>query len=80
MMRWGERAREVIAAVHRTMPPDLPLKERTAAIDAAYPFGQRELWPYEAWLKARREYLRRFGYRKRGQKSAEILLFPASED
>lgn len=60
MTRWADIARTVIAEVAATLPDDLPLKERKAAIDAAYPFGSRECWPYKAWLKARRAYLARF--------------------
>jgi len=57
MTEWSNRARAVIVEVAATIPPETPFKERKAIIDAAYPFGLRQYWPYKAWLKARREYL-----------------------
>lgn len=33
-----------------------PKKEKRRAFIDAYPFGQRELWPYKMWLKVVREY------------------------
>lgn len=62
MTRWMETAVSTIAAVTKDLPDDLPLAERMKVVDAAYPFGSREMWPYKAWLKARRQYLVRFGY------------------
>lgn len=56
-MRWSERAREVIGQVHARLPADATIKERKAALKEAYPFGEREYWPYKAWCKAQREYL-----------------------
>jgi hypothetical protein len=32
-------------------------EETVQAIDAAYPFGPREHWPYKAWLAERRRAL-----------------------
>jgi hypothetical protein len=55
---WGERAAEVIAGViaeHRGAPE----AEMRGHIAAAYPFGERRLWPYRAWLKAVRIALHR---------------------
>jgi hypothetical protein len=60
-MSWSEIARRIIAQVHVNIPEGATLKERKAAIDAAYPFGTREHWPYKAWCKARRKYLERYG-------------------
>lgn len=59
-MNWSDHARAVIAHVHATLPDDMPFKERKKAIRAAYPFGERAYWPYKAWNKAVREYLRRY--------------------
>lgn len=61
MTEWSAVARSTIQRVANTLPDDLPLKERKAAIDAAYPFGPRAYWPYKAWCKARRAYLERHG-------------------
>lgn len=65
MTEWSEAARATIERVALTIPDDTPLKERKAIIDAAYPFGARQYWPYKAWCKARRAYLARYGYRPR---------------
>lgn len=61
-MTWRDQAREAIMKVHSTLPVTISLKDRTAAIDAAYPFGQRSHFPYKAWLAARKSYLQRYGY------------------
>ncbi len=66
-MDWGERARETIARVHGGLPLDAPLAERTAAVDAAYPFGIRDHHPYKIWLRERRAYLSKFGYQPKRQ-------------
>jgi len=63
---WAIAAKRAISEVDATLPPEVSLEERTKAIDAAYPFGPRSHLPYKMWLQARREYLGRFGYRKRG--------------
>lgn len=57
MSRWSEIARQTVERVALTIPADATFRDRKAAIDAAYPFGQRAYWPYKAWLKARRRYL-----------------------
>lgn len=62
MTDWSEVARRTIARVHAELPADATLAQRTAAVDAAYPFGERAMWPYKAWRKARRAYLVKFGY------------------
>lgn len=62
-MSWYDSAVATIREVTKDLPNDMPLDERTKIVDAAYPFGQREMWPYKMWLKARRQYLARFGYR-----------------
>src|SRR5437868_6444563 len=67
MSGWADRSRAAIAVVHRNLPDGATLAERTAAVDAAYPFGERSYWPYKAWLKARKAYLKQFGYRSRGE-------------
>lgn len=61
MTSWSDVSRSVIQRVAATLPDDMPMKDRKAAIDAAYPFGPRSHWPYKAWCKARRAYLERHG-------------------
>jgi hypothetical protein len=60
MSDWGARAWEVIARIHNSLPQDATFEQRRAALRDAYPFGQRELWPYKAWCKAQRQYLARY--------------------
>lgn len=77
MTSWSEAARATIQRVASTLPDDMPLKERKAAIDAAYPFGPREYWPYKAWCKARRAYLERFGLKPlRTEPPNQLQLLP----
>lgn len=73
MSDWSVIARQTIERVALTIPDDATMKERKAAIDAAYPFGARSHWPYKAWLKARRTYLSKFGPVGR---AAPTPLFP----
>lgn len=50
---WRALARKTINAVVREVgTADVP--KLKAAIDAAYPFGERRLWPYKMWLLERR--------------------------
>jgi hypothetical protein len=67
MTSWADEARRTIAEVHRTLPDNATLADRKAAVDAAYPFGERAYSPYKTWLKARREYLCKFGYVPKGK-------------
>ena len=71
MSHWGDRARAVIQAVHRDLPEGSTLADRQAAVDAAYPFGERAYSPYKTWLRARREYLCRYGYVPKGKALVE---------
>lgn len=61
-MEWSDAARRAIAQAHLTVPADATLTERKRIIDDAYPFGERSMWPYKAWLKARKAYLVKYGY------------------
>ena len=80
MSGWKDRARATIERVALSIPDGATLKERTAAIDAAYPFGEREYWPYRAWCKERRAYLGRYGYQKKGQSREETLFSSLPRD
>ena len=60
-MQWSDIARQTIERVALDIPDDADMKARKTAIDAAYPFGQRQYWPYKAWLKARKAYLSKYG-------------------
>lgn len=60
MTDWSEYARRTVAEVAATIPDTATLKERRAIISAAYPFGERAMWPYKTWLKATKAYLSAF--------------------
>lgn len=62
-MSWFDSAVEHIREATKDLPIDTPLQERMKIVDAAYPFGERSMFPYKMWLKARRQYLGKFGYR-----------------
>jgi len=71
MTDWAGAARAAIAEAHQALPERASLAERKAAVNAAYPFGQRAYSPYKTWLKARREYLCRYGYQPKGEPLVE---------
>lgn len=48
--RWRHQARAVIAKVLASMPADADEAIKRAAVSLAYPFGQRENFPYKQWL------------------------------
>lgn len=57
---WFDCAWGHIMIAHKGIPEGATLKERKAIIDEAYPFGQRKMFPYKMWLKARKKYLNRY--------------------
>jgi len=68
---WSDIARATIERIALTIPDDTPFKERKRLVDDAYPFGPRQYWPYKAWLKARKAYLKPYD-----PKSPPTPLFP----
>jgi hypothetical protein len=64
---WARYAIEAIAEVHADLPEEMPLADRMSAVDAAYPFGPREYFPYKEWLRVRRHYLEPYGYVSKGK-------------
>ena len=74
MGSWADEARRTIQEVHRSLPEGATLADRIKAVDEAYPFGERAYSPYKTWLKARREYLCRYGYQPKGKKIIESPL------
>ena len=68
---WSDTARKVIREVHATLPATATLDERMKAVDEAYPFGERAYSPYKTWLKARRDYLCRYGYQPKNKQLLE---------
>ncbi|MBN2752593.1 MAG: hypothetical protein JXQ84_07780 [Rhodospirillaceae bacterium] len=59
-MNWAQQAWETIADLHKTLPADLPIKDRRRVLREAYPWGVRANWPYMAWLAAQNAYLRKY--------------------
>ena len=75
MSSWTQRAAEHIAGLHLAMPPDATIEDRKAVLRDGYPFGMRSGWAYKAWLKARRDYLRRYdtqAHRRPGDKQVNF--------
>lgn len=57
---WYDTAEHVIRDVLAKLPPGADKRATLEAVDAAYPFGQRSMWPYKKWLEARRQVLHEF--------------------
>ena len=57
--KWRAHSARVINQV-LTQQPGLSVAEARKAIAAAYPFGERKMWPYHCWLLG---YLRGVGHR-----------------
>lgn len=55
MSSWRQRANRVIRQAIE-LNEDASREAIRAAVDAAYPFGERMYHPYKIWLKVRREY------------------------
>lgn len=59
---WYSRSLEVIErVVLQARTENKTPAETLAMIEAAYPFGERAMWPYKMWLKARRDAIRTYG-------------------
>lgn len=65
-MTWANVAWRAINEAHATLPADTSFADRKKAVDAAYPFGERAMWPYKAWLSARKAYLARYSDKPAG--------------
>ncbi len=63
MSRWSKMSADAIARVVRDNPGlrEAGPKVLLAAIDAAYPFGERAMHPYKVWLKERSKAMRMLG-------------------
>jgi hypothetical protein len=46
-MSWYDHARAAIAEVDAILPSDVSFAIRKDAVALAYPFGDREHWPYK---------------------------------
>lgn len=47
---WKDAAQQVIREVEE-QHPDSTDEELRTLISAAYPFGERRMWPYKVWLR-----------------------------
>lgn len=66
-MTWHDKAVEIIARVHASLPPDADLKTRKAALRAAKPYiFQATSWSRKVWQKAQKAYLTKHGLKPRG--------------
>lgn len=71
---WRAKSRAVIAQVRREHP-EAEGAELKKLISAAYPFGERAMWPYKLWLEEVRKALRLGGKRPDPeQKTAALPL------
>jgi len=77
-MMWRERAATAIFNALKSIGDDAPVKEKIAAIDAAYPFGQRRFHPYKIWLSERKTALSRLGV-VTAKKNSTLPLFSPLE-
>lgn len=58
--RWRDAARPIIRQVIESSPHDEKIVR--ANLRAAYPFGEREMWPYKCWCREVKEQLKRAGF------------------
>lgn len=74
-MSWLDSAKNVIHAVHQEQLQKgvTDKAEILKAIDAAYPFGLRQYFPYKAWLRARKEFIARNGGAKIKIKDGDLF-------
>jgi hypothetical protein len=56
-LTWREKSERVIRQTLASLPAGASLKDRRAALRAAYPFGERAQFPYKMWLKCVRQAL-----------------------
>lgn len=48
---WQREARKVVQRVMAELAPNATRKDAERALREAYPFGEREYWPYRVWLR-----------------------------
>lgn len=66
-MTWHDRAVEIIAQVHKSLPADADLKTRQKALRAAKPVDFHVTsWGRKVWQKAAKAYLTKHGLKPRG--------------
>lgn len=76
MRTWKEDAHHHIAKVVRENPGVTEEKALRKLISAAYPFGERRMYPYKAWCQAVKEF---FAERKHYGTAADYIGMPLFE-
>ena len=67
---WTDRALVALHLIAEALPKDTPVDKCRKVMLALYPWGERENWPYKAWLNSvKRALMDRYPEKKR-----EILL------
>ena len=61
---WAEGAYRAIRAVIEAMPDGEAPADTLARVDAAYPFGERAMFPYKMWLRDRAVLMVALGLRE----------------
>jgi hypothetical protein len=78
---WSGRSVEAIDKAYRGIKaaqPGLTDAEIMRMVSLHYyPFGARENWPYQAWLKAVKNYRQKLGVVTPAEETAELPLFDA---
>lgn len=85
--RWYSHAQSVISEeIAAGKQAGEAVEQIRKRVDAAYPFGPRQYWPYKEWLTARRELFSLHGLRteaeiakERARKPAELTVDPTWE-
>jgi hypothetical protein len=54
---WYDKAVAAIDAALEKVPAIADRRAIEGIVDAAYPFGPRENWPYQKWLEAKKNVL-----------------------
>jgi hypothetical protein len=74
-LSWGDTAWQVMGEVRaECLAKSMNPAEIAKAIDDAYPFGERAMYPYKAWLAARKRFFAEHGLpRKGGKTQAEMM-------
>lgn len=72
---WTDHSNAVIRGVLDTLPTGATEEEARKALSASYPFGERAMHPYKAWLKAVKTALaREYGRRVKPGSGPEVRL------
>ncbi len=75
MTSWRDEAWEVMGKVRaECLAKNMTPPEISKAIDDAYPFGERAMYPYKAWLSARKKFFEQYGLPRKGHRTQAEML------